>query len=106
MVNDISIILNQIKNSVLSTDPGATLILFGSHARGDARPDSDIDILVLLDKEKITFDDRKRIGYPICDIVLETELLISPKIFSKHLWETKYKITPFYKNVTREGINL
>ncbi len=105
-MNDISVILKLIKNSVLSTDPGATLVLFGSYARGDARPDSDIDILVLLNKDKITLDDRVRIGYPLCDIALETDLLISPKVYSRLLWETKYKITPFYKNVTREGINL
>ena len=105
-MNDIALILKQIKNSVLSTDPDATLILFGSYARGDARPNSDIDILVLLDKDKITLDDRRRIGYPICDIALETDQLISPKVFSRQLWETKFKITPFYKNVTREGISL
>ncbi len=28
--------------------PEATIILFGSHARGDARPDSDVDFLVVL----------------------------------------------------------
>ena len=39
------------------TPPGSTILLFGSRARGDERPDSDWDILVLLDKEKITADD-------------------------------------------------
>jgi predicted nucleotidyltransferase len=32
---------------LLAAAPGATVILFGSHARGDARPDSDVDFLVV-----------------------------------------------------------
>jgi len=99
-------ILQQIKNSILATDPGATLILYGSCARGDNGPDSDIDILVLLDKDKITLDDRARIGHPLYDIQLETDTMISPRIISKSIWESKHKITPFYKNVNREGILL
>ena len=96
-------ILKQIKNSVRSTDPGATLILYGSYARGDYREDSDIDVLILLDKDKITFDDRKRIGYPLYDIQVKEDIIISPKICSRNKWETYYTITPFYRNVTREG---
>ena len=57
-------ILQQIKRSFSVTDPDATLILYGSYARGDQREDSDIDILVLVNKDKITYDDRKRIGNP------------------------------------------
>ena len=96
-------VIERIKSSVLATDPGATLILFGSHARGENTIESDIDILVLLDKDKISVEDRKRIGYPLYDIQLESEILISPAIFSRKLWETKLKISPFYKNVTQEG---
>ena len=99
-------ILQQIKNSIRATDPDATLILFGSCARGDDRPDSDIDILILLDKDKITNEDRERIGYPLYDIQLESEIPISPLILSGKKWEMKHKITPFYKNVMREGIKL
>lgn len=100
---DTAQILQRIKSSVHATDPGATLILYGSYARGDNRDDSDIDILVLLDKDKITYDDRARIGHPLFHLELETETQISPRIFSKEIWETKYKITPFYKNITLEG---
>jgi len=99
-------ILKQIKKSVRSTDPGATLILYGSYARGDYHDDSDIDILVLLDRDKITYDDRKRIGHPLYHISLETEIMISPAIFSRKQWETRHKITPFYRNITREGLVL
>ena len=99
-------ILQLIKSSVRTTDPDAILILYGSYARGNNRDNSDMDILVLIDKDKVTFDDRKRIGYPLYDISMDNNILISPKIFSKKAWETKYRITPFYKNVIREGIVL
>ena len=99
-------ILQQIKNSIWTTDPKATMFLYGSYARGDYSPDSDIDILILLDKDKITNEDRERIGYPLYDIQLETETLISPRIVSLKQWETKHRITPFYKNIAREGVRL
>ncbi|TSA33675.1 MAG: nucleotidyltransferase domain-containing protein [Porphyromonadaceae bacterium] len=44
-------ILVPIKKMVISLEPGSTVILFGSFARGDNRPDSDIDLLILLDRE-------------------------------------------------------
>ncbi len=51
-------IIRKIKSSILKVEPDATLILYGSYARRDCRPDSDIDILILLDKEKITDEDQ------------------------------------------------
>lgn len=58
LMQDKSHILQLIKASVLSTEPIATVILYGSYARGDFREDSDIDILVLVDKEKLSFEDK------------------------------------------------
>ena len=46
-------ILNLIKKAVLKIDKSATVILFGSHARGDAHLESDWDILILISKEGI-----------------------------------------------------
>lgn len=86
-----------------STDPDAVLILYGSYARGDYREDSDIDLLVLIDKDKISRSDIKRIKYPLYDIEFNTGTIISPLIFSKKDWETKHKITPFYENILKEG---
>ncbi len=96
-------ILQQIKTQVKSTDPDATVILYGSYARGDYRADSDIDILVLMEHEKITHEDRIRITYPLYHLELETGIIISPMIFSRKQWESRHRVGPFYKNVTREG---
>ncbi|MCD6012987.1 MAG: polymerase beta domain protein region [Flavipsychrobacter sp.] len=97
-------ILKEIKDSVHATDPTADIILYGSYARGDYNEESDIDILVLIDKEKVSWDDRKRIGYPLYDIGLDHGILISKFIYPKKSWENPLLITPFYENVKREGV--
>ncbi len=99
-------IVKLIKTTVNKTEPGATLILYGSYARGDQGNDSDLDILVIVDKKKITRQDQKRIKYPLYDIEFETGTIISPIVFSKKEWELKHRKTPFYENISREGIIL
>jgi len=47
-------IFNLVKNSINMTDPNATVILYGSYARGEEDKNSDIDLLVLVDKERIS----------------------------------------------------
>jgi uncharacterized protein len=99
-------ILQRIKRSVSKTDPSAVLVLYGSYARGDNKKNSDIDLLILLDKDIITWPEEKKITYPLYDIEFDTGTLISPLVLSKKGWESKHKITPFYRNVAREGIVL
>lgn len=96
-------LLSQVKNVVSRTDPNASLILYGSYARGDHSEQSDLDLLILLNKEKITRTDQRRIKYPLYDIEFETGIIISPMVLSKKEWEDKQYRTPFYENVTREG---
>ena len=102
-MKDKNYILQLIKKSVKSTEPNAILILYGSYARGDYRDDSDLDLLVLVDKDIITRFDQKRIKYPLYDIEFDTGTIISLLILPKKEWEMKHKITPFYENVAREG---
>lgn len=95
-----------IKDSVQKTAPGATVILYGSYARGDYNENSDIDLLVLVDKEKISMRDRTHISYPLYDLGFENGIVISPKVFSKQVWSGRGGATPFYFEVKKEGIQL
>ena len=45
--------------------PTAKTILFGSEARGDARSDSDIDLLILVDGDKMTMAQEEAITLPL-----------------------------------------
>ncbi len=79
--------------------------LFGSKARGDARKDSDIDVLVIT----ATGDWRTSdvIYSIVTDILLEDGICISPKIINKKDYDRLYKMgTPFIRNVIREGITI
>ncbi len=99
-------ILTQISNTVKSKYPGAEIILFGSHARGTAHSDSDWDLLILLNKKNVSLKTEQKLRHSLIDVELEIGEAISAFIYSKNDWETKFKITPFYKNVMKEGKNL
>jgi predicted nucleotidyltransferase len=60
----------------------ARVILFGSHARGDARPDSDLDFLVIDKQKDGHFDEMVRLraelpplGVPVDVVVLGEDLV-------------------------------
>jgi predicted nucleotidyltransferase len=84
--------------------PNEKVILFGSQARGDAREDSDWDLLVLLDKEERKYIEHfDKYAYPFTELGLKHDTLIHAKVFTIKDWE-RQKPSIFYKYVEQEGI--
>lgn len=99
-------IVNQISKAIRRVAPTATAILYGSEARGDARPDSDIDVLILLDGDHRDLKHEDEISGNLYDIELATGVLICPMIVLRKQWENRPFKTPFYMNVMREGVRI
>jgi predicted nucleotidyltransferase len=105
MLTDISI-KEKIKKLVRKIDDSAEVILFGSRARGTARPDSDWDILILLRQTSVSFKDEQRFRHRLYDLELEIGMPISTFVYAKQDWDSRLSVTPLHHNVDSEGISL
>ena len=78
------------------------LILYGSMARGEAGPASDIDLLVLLSAPFDYFKELRQIVDLLYPIQLESEQLIS----AKPVLASDYELgsLSLYRNARREGV--
>lgn len=94
-----------IRNYVNAIDPVADVILYGSRARGDERQDSDWDILILTDYT-VNLIIERQFRDKLYDLELETGEAFSVFVYSKNDWQTKQRITPFYHNVSQEGMRI
>ncbi len=84
---------------------GSHLWLYGSRARGDHRPDSDWDLLVLVDKDKQQLQDFDSYAYPFIEMGWDLGEEINPMLYTRKEWEQRH-ITLFYHNVEDEKIVL
>ena len=93
--------IQALKRQIL---PNEKVILFGSQARGDARPDSDWDLLVLLNKKKRNFhEDFDKYAYPFSEIGDKYGTCIIPIVHTVNDWA---KPSMLRYNVEREGIEI
>lgn len=92
-VNEIRIIVKEL----LERYHAEYALLFGSYARGDATPDSDVDIIIVGGKEFVPHD-----------IFALAEDLREMTGRSADVFEMREvnKGTPFYETVMKEGIRI
>lgn len=83
--------------------PNSEVWLYGSRARNDYRANSDWDLLVLLNKDKITTDDFDRFGYSFILFGSQFSEDINPQLYTFREWEDR-KITPYYQNVEHDKL--
>ena len=79
------------------------LRLFGSKARGDSGPESDIDVVIVVEDCDWA---RKRSIFRLCyELSLKHDVLLAPLVFSRErFYSDRNRTTPFYQNVQAEGV--
>ena len=79
------------------------MTLFGSRARGDAEPDSDIDVLVDVGIERLAFVDKRRLRRIATDVTLNTGLLVSLLVIDRGTRRERGDFSVF-ETIREEGI--
>jgi predicted nucleotidyltransferase len=97
-------ILRLVKNRIKEIDPDSRILLFGSRARGKFRKDSDWDFLILSNRT-VDRDFQNRIFDTLFEVELETDEVLTGIVQNAIIWDD-YKLTSFYQNVLRDGIEI
>ena len=97
-------VVNQLKQA-LSSLYGTRLkrvIVFGSQARGEAEPFSDIDVLVVLQGPVLPGDEIARTGEIVATLSLQSDSVISCLFMDEERF--LHRAGPLLRNIRREGV--
>ena len=97
-------LLTQLRNTLQSLygERLHKVMLFGSYARGEARPDSDIDVLVVLNGVVSPGREVARVSGHLADLSLEYDKVVSCLFMDETRFTTRQG--PLLRNIRREGI--
>jgi len=79
------------------------VVLYGSRARGDHRPDSDYDIAVFLRDTDVLGTEMRQLAILATDILIETDAVINPLPFHAGAYEMR---TGFMQELRTDGRDL
>ncbi|MEN6425807.1 MAG: nucleotidyltransferase domain-containing protein [Phycisphaerales bacterium] len=80
------------------------VILFGSHARGEATENSDVDVLVLVDRSLNPRDVDNSLGDMLYDMLMDEGELVSVIVIPEDFFKSHN--LPFMLNVRKEGVTV
>jgi predicted nucleotidyltransferase len=84
-------------------DIGFRMTVFGSRARGDAELDSDMDVLVVVDVDHISFADKRRLRRIATDVSIASGIVVSLLVVDQGILTERGDFSVF-ENVREEGI--
>jgi len=106
MDENLKTVLTRFKSLLKRKLPVHEVILFGSQARGDAESESDVDLIVIIDRE-LSEADREYISDCAWEIGFARGLVLSPVNFSWEEWESgPEKMSLLGRSVRSEGISI
>ncbi|HKM28177.1 MAG TPA: nucleotidyltransferase domain-containing protein, partial [Anaerovoracaceae bacterium] len=82
-------------------------ILYGSYARGDFDDESDVDIALILDTDRLEAKRYKaRLVQLMSELSLSNDILICISCIPNNEFEQYKSVLPYYKNIDNEGVRL
>jgi predicted nucleotidyltransferase len=99
-------ILTELRNrfEALYGEQLVRMVLFGSQARGDAEPGSDIDVLVVLKGPVSPYEEITRTGEIVADLSLQFTEVISCVFMDEERF--MHRNGPLLRNIRREGVTI
>lgn len=83
------------------------IILYGSYARGDFDNESDIDIAVIVDNDRLDLKKyRKDIVSLMSSLSMEYEVVISITCIPLSDFAEYKEVLPYYRNIDSEGVRI
>ena len=100
-------VLQNIKSIAQASFPtGAKLILYGSRTRGDAKADSDWDLLIIVEQTTaLSLADCGMLTDALLEYGWNNNIEVNPLVLTSKQWE-KQQHTLFYHNIQQDGITL
>lgn len=95
-----------VKKQILLIDATASVILFGSRARGDAENESDWDFLILTQQTDTDLLSDKLRKIMLREVELKHNVALSLMVKNAALWQSDYAVTNIYESINEEGILL